>query len=144
MDVPLYGIALTLFAVLYLAIGIFLAYTIIITLIVMFLYLVLRNGRLPEDYQYSGRDATITLIFIGITWAIFTFLAPKSPIPFLGSGLTYSTTGYLPMQSVLLISVVVTVLFLAIFSVVQLGDSSGSGGQGQGDSGDKAKQGVGA
>jgi hypothetical protein len=118
MDVPLYAIALTVFAVLYLAIGVFLAYTIVITLLIMFLYLVLRYGKLPEDYPYGGRDVSITMIFIGVTWSIFTFLAPKSPIPFIGNGATYTTASTVPVASIIIIAFVVAVAFLVIFSFV--------------------------
>lgn len=140
MDVPLYAIALVIFAVLYLAIGVFLAYTLIFTLLIMFLYLVLRYGKLPEDYPYGGRDISITLIFIGVTWGIFTFLAPKNPIPFIGNGLTYTSPDAIPLNAILAIAFVLTIAFLVIFSFIgSRGSDMGSAGQGE-----KPKQGVGA
>lgn len=143
MDVPLYAIALTVFAILYLAIGVFLAYTLIFTLLIMFLYLVLRYGKLPDDYPYGGRDISITLIFIGVTWGIFTFLAPKSPIPFIGNGFTYTSPDSIPVDAILVIAFVLTIAFLVIFSFVgsrgqDLGAVSTSGGD------NKPKQGVGS
>jgi hypothetical protein len=148
MDVPLYAIALTVFAVLYLAIGVFLAFTLLITLFVMFLYLTLRYGQLPDDYPYGGRDISITMIFIGVTWAIFTFLAPKSPIPFIGNGLTYTTVTAVPITSIITIGVVVAIAFLIIFSFVgDRGNDLGFGAMGGADkrwSGEKKAQGVGS
>ncbi len=141
MDVPLYAIALTVFAVLYLAIGVFLAYTLLITLFLMFLFLVLRYGKLPEDYPYSDRDISITLIFIGVTWGIFTFLAPKSPIPFLGSGFTYTNPQTIPLDAIIIIAFVIAVTFLLIFSFTA-GQGHGEGISSGG--GEKPKQGVGA
>jgi hypothetical protein len=143
MDVPLYAIALTVFAVLYLAIGVFLVYTIVITLFVMFLYLVLRHGKLPEDYPYGTRDVSITMIFIGVTWAIFTFLAPKSPIPFVGAGFTYTPPATIPLSSILIIAFVVSVAFLVVFSFILRGEGEVGGRSGLG-SEEKPKQGVGA
>ena len=145
MDVPLYAIALIVFSVLYLGIGVFLAYVLIITLIVMFLYLAIRWGNVAENYPHGLGDTMITVIFIGVTWAIFTYLAPKNPIPFVGNGLTYSHTAFnlLPFAA---ISLVLIVVFLAIgaFIAKDLRGAMGSGGiSGQG--GDqKPKQGVGA
>ena len=118
MDVPLYAIALAIFAVLYLAIGVFLAYTLIITLLIMFAYLAIRHGNLAENYPHSVPDSLITVTFIGITWAIFTYLAPKNPIPFIGSGLTYNTSTNLPIVPVIAVTFVVAVVFLVILSFI--------------------------
>jgi hypothetical protein len=145
MDVPLYAIALIVFSVLYLGIGVFLAYVLIITLLIMFLYLALRWGNVAENYPHGLGDTMITVIFIGVTWGIFTFLAPKDPIPFVGIGLTYSksTFNILPFAAIALVMIVV---FLAIgaFIAKDIRGAMGSGGlSGQG--GDqKPKQGVGA
>jgi phosphatidylglycerophosphate synthase len=144
MDVPLYAIALTLFAVLYLAIGVFLAYALILTLMIMFLYLVLRYGNMPDDYPYSNRDITITMIFIGITWSIFTFLAPKSPIPFVGSGFTYTAPASIPVDSIIIIAFFVAIAFLVIFSFLPRDQSPGGAPMGGSGGQDKPKQGVGA
>lgn len=142
MDVPLYAIALTVFAVLYLAIGVFLAYTLLITLFLMFLFLVLRYGKLPDDYPYSDRDISITMIFIGVTWGIFTFLAPKTPIPFIGNGFTYTNGAFIPIDAIIIIGFAMAVIFLLIFSFTA-GHGSAGGGLSSG-GGEKPKQGVGA
>ena len=148
MDVPLYAIALVLFSVLYLAIGVYLAFVLIITLVVMFLYLAVRHGKLPENYPHGLGDTLITVIFIGVTWGIFTFLGPKDPIPFTGAGLTYihSPVSILPLVA---ISLVLIVIFLTIGSFIAkdlqgggLGASMGQQTPMGGDS--KPKQGVGA
>jgi phosphatidylglycerophosphate synthase len=118
MDVTLYAIALAVFAVLYLAIGVFLAFALIITLLILFLYLAVRYRDLPSGYPYSRGDAITTMIFIGITWAIFTFVSDKNPLPFIGSGLTYTTSGVVPINTILAIGFVVAVLFLGVFSVL--------------------------
>ena len=124
MDVPLYAIGLILFAVLYLAVGIFLVFVIVITLLVMLL---------------------ITVIFIGVTWGIFVFLGPKNPIPFLpsaGQGLMYGTTQFNAVPYIA-ISLVLVVVFLLIgaFIAPQFRDLLSKGGAG---GGEKPKQGVGA
>lgn len=152
MDVTLYAIALVVFSVLYLGIGVFLGYTLVITLVVMFIYLALRHGKLPENYPHGFGDTMITVIFIGVTWGIFTFLAPKSPIPFLptngATGFTY-TTAVIPFGSFVAIGLVLALAFLFIgaFFARELRQAVGGGGganapQGGGDN--KPKQGVGA
>lgn len=150
MDVPLYAIALAVFAVLYLAIGVFLAYTLIITLLIMFAYLAIRHGKLPEGYPYGLGDTMITVVFIGVTWGIFTYLAPKNPLPFVGNGLTYSPNPGIVFPSIILITFVLAVVFLVIraFIAKDVKDggmgSGGSPGSTQSPSDNKPKQGVGA
>ena len=145
MDVPLYAIALILFSVLYLGIGVYLAYVLIITLVVMFHYLTLRHGKLPENYPHGLGDTMITVIFIGVTWGIFTYLAPKAPIPFVGSGLTYGHS-QIELLPYIAISLVLIVIFLAIGAFIardlQGGFCGGSTSSSASDS--KPKQGVGA
>jgi|SRR5580658_3800329 hypothetical protein len=141
MDVTLYAIALAVFAVLYLAIGVFLAFTLIITLLVIFAYLVVRYRDLPANYPHSASDAITTMIFIGITWAIFTFVSDKSPLPFIGSGLTYTTQALVPVNTILAIGFVVAVLFLGVFSF--LASRKEGPGDSEPDSG-TPKQGVGS
>ncbi|MCI4352426.1 MAG: hypothetical protein L3K14_03455 [Thermoplasmata archaeon] len=116
MDVPLYALALAIFAILYLAIGVFLGFTLIIALVLLFAYLALRYGNLAENYPHSAPDSMITVIFIGITWAIFTYLGSKNPVPFVGNGLTYTPGTALPLPALIAISLVVAVAFLAIGS----------------------------
>jgi hypothetical protein len=118
VDVPLYALAIAIFAILYLAIGVFLGFTLIIALVLLFAYLALRYGNLAENYPHSAADSMITVTFIGITWAIFTYLAPKTPIPFVGNGLTYTPTPLLPLPALISISLVVAVTFLAIGAFV--------------------------
>lgn len=142
MDVPLYAIALAIFAVLYLAIGVFLAFAIIITLVIMFAYLAVRYRELPDNYPYSARDAITTMIFIGITWSIFVWVSDKNPVPFIGSGLTYTNSGLVPFDAILQIAFVVSVVFLLVFAFVAdriRGGPSTEAGEGSG-----PKQGVGA
>ena len=150
MDVPLYAIALILFAVLYLGIGIFLAYVLIITLIVMFLYLAIRWGNVAENYPHGLGDTMITVIFIGVTWGIFTFLAPKSPIPFLPtggqSGLLYTSGSSLPLGSFITIGFVIAIVFLVIgaFAARSLREATGGTTSASLGGESKPKQGVGA
>lgn len=126
MDVPLYALALAIFAVLYLAIGVFLGFTLIIALVLLFAYLAIRYGNLVENYPHSAADSLITVTFIGITWAIFTYLAQKSPVPFVGSTLTYTPAPLVPIPALIAITLVVSVAFLAIGSFVALDRSSGA------------------
>ncbi len=150
MDVPLYAIGLILFAVLYLAMGIFLGFVLVITLLMMLLYIGIRYGKLPDNYPHGPGDIMITVIFIGVTWGIFVFLGPKNPIPFLpsvGQGLTYGST-QLNVVPYIAISLVLVTIFLLIGAFVanQFRDiltRGGAGGGGGGDTG-KPKQGVGA
>lgn len=118
MDVPLYAIALAIFAVLYLAIGVFLAFTLLITLIILFAYLVVRYRELPQNYPYGAKDAATTMIFIGITWAIFTFVADKNPVPFIGKGFTYTNSSLIPVDAIIAIAFVVSIGFLMVFAFI--------------------------
>jgi heme/copper-type cytochrome/quinol oxidase subunit 2 len=143
MDVPLYAIALALFAVLYLAIGVFLAFTLLITLFIMFAYLVVRYRDLPANYPHSAADAATTMIFIGITWAIFTFVADKNPVPFIGAGLTYTSQALIPLNAIIGIAFVVSIVFLLIFAFIASRNRDGEAPEGE-SAGNRPKQGVGA
>lgn len=147
MDVPLYAIALVVFAVLYLGIGVWLAYALAITLIIMFMYLAIRHGKLPENYPHGLGDTLITIIFIGVTWGIFAYLAPKNPIPFVGQGLTYTASSNVPIGAFLQITVVLMLIFLVIGAFIandlrNLGGSTSGAAVLGGE--EKPKQGVGA
>ena len=141
MDVPLYAIALSVFAVLYLAIGVFLGITIMITLFIMLAYLAARHGKLPENYPHGLADSLITVTFIGVTWGIFTWLGPKNPVPFSGNGWTYTPVANVPITQIFEIALVLSVIFLIIFSFIanELRSPGASGGGAE-----KPKQGVGA
>jgi hypothetical protein len=149
MDVPLYAIALIVFALMYLALGVVLSVTLILTFVVLFLYLTLRHGKMPDNYPHGFNDALITAIFIGVTWGIFILLGPKSPIPFLpqnGSAI-YSATAILSFDVILSIGVVIAIIFLFIgaFLARQLKDGGGGGATSTtAQSESKPKQGVGA
>jgi hypothetical protein len=117
MDVPVYALALVTFALLYLALSVFLGIALVVALLVILVYLALRYPKLPEGYPHSRADAAITVIFIGVTWGIFSFLGPKNPIPFIGHGLTYAAPSY-PLSSVILIIVGMTLFFLTAFAFV--------------------------
>jgi hypothetical protein len=143
MDVTLYAIALAVFTVLYIAIGVFLAFALIITLLVMFAYLAVRYPGLPQSYPHSSSDAITTMIFIGVTWSIFTFVADKSPIPFIGTGFTYTNQSLVPFDAIVLIAFVVSIVFLLVFAFLASRREPSPGGGTPDDSG-KPKQGVGA
>ncbi len=144
MDVPLYAVALAVFALLYIAVTAFLVWAILFSLIVMFLYLTLRYGNVSENYPHSATDVSITAIFIGMTWGIFVFAGPKDPVPTIGSGFTYST-GTIPLSDILTISVALLIGFLVVYSFAaeKLSEARKVGG-GTTDESGKAKQGVGA
>ena len=145
MDVPLYAIALAVFAVLYIAVGVFLAYTLVITLLIMFAYLAIRHGKLPENYPHGLGDTLITVIFIGVTWGIFIYLAPK-PVPFIGNGLLYTPGANIPIAPVIAISLILSLVFLGIGAFVARDLPKASAGSGATAIGpeNKPKQGVGA
>jgi len=130
MDVPLYAIALIVFGGLYLGMGVFLAYAILLSLFAMYLYLVLRYERLPDGYPHGGADSLITTTFIGVTWGIFTLLGPKNPIPFVGNGLTYSNSTVVPFSSLIAIALVLLLGFVAVgaFVVPRMQGRPGGGG----------------
>ena len=146
MDVPLYAIALAIFAVLYIAIGVFLAYTLVITLMVMFAYLAIRHGKLPENYPHGLGDTLITVIFIGVTWGIFIYLAPKNPVPFIGTGLLYTANATIPLAPIIAISLVLSLVFLGIgaFIARDLPKATAGGGAVAIGPENKPKQGVGS
>lgn len=147
MDVTLYAIGLVLFAVLYLAIGIFLAFTLLITLVLMFLFLALRWGNVSQNYPHTVADSFITVIFIGVTWGIFVFVGPKNPVPFIGNGLTYATASAIPARDILAVAFVVAVGFLVVFSFAAryIAEShAGTRGAPPSTADSKPKQGVGA
>ncbi len=142
MDVPLYAIALAVFAVLYLAIGVYLGITLLITLFVMIAYLAARHGKLPDNYPYGLGDTLITVTFIGITWGIFTWLGPKDPVQFVGNGLTYTNSTAVPIGAIIAIAVILSIAFLVVFSFIARDLGQGPAAGASGDS--KPKQGVGA
>src|ERR1700683_2486883 len=150
MDVPLYAIALIVFALLYLALGVVLSVTLVLTFVILFLYLTLAHGKMPDNYPHGFSDALITAIFVGVTWGIFILLGPKNPIPFLpqNGSATYSAAGLLSINEILAIAVILAIVFLFIGSFLarQLKDSHSGGGAtsttAQSDS--KPKQGVGS
>jgi hypothetical protein len=142
MDVTLYAIALAVFTVLYIAIGVFLAFALIITLLILFTYLAVRYPGLPQSYPHSAADAITTMIFIGVTWAIFTFVADKTPIPFIGSGLTYTNQSLVPFDAIILITFVVSIVFLLVFAF--LASRKEGPDTAPPDDSSKPKQGVGA
>jgi hypothetical protein len=114
MDVPLYALALVSFVVLYLALSIFLAWSIIICLLIIISYLALRYGDLVKSYPFSLSDSITTITFIGITWAIFVFLGQKTPIPIVGNGLTYASLEPTYVSATITISIVLSFLFLIV------------------------------
>jgi hypothetical protein len=118
MDAYLYVVALAVFGILYLVLGVFLVFALLISLLAIFLYLVLRHSPLPEHYPFTAGDSIITVVFIGVTWGFFTLLGPKDPVPFVGSGLTYSTASPFLIDAVLIISVVALFVFLVIGALI--------------------------
>jgi hypothetical protein len=146
VDVPLYVVALLAFAILYLVLGVFLVFALFITLIFLFLYLALRYGNLAENYPQGFGDVMITIIFIGVTWAIFVLFGPKDPVPFVGSGLTYTAATGIPIDSVVAIGVIFSIAMLIIFSFAYYrGDRMGGpSGPPSSAADSKPKQGVGA
>ena len=148
MDVPLYAVGLTVFAILYLALTAFLIWAILITLIVMFLFLTLRYGNVSENYPHGAADVSITAIFIGITWGIFVFVGPKGPIPVVGNGFSYcsgSTSCLATSSTVIAVAAILLIVFLIVFSLAadKMAEAR-KGGGGTSDESGKPKQGVGA
>jgi hypothetical protein len=137
MDVPLYAIALTVFGALYLGLEVFLLYALIFSLIAMYLYLAIRYDHLPEGYPYGSTDTLVTATFIGVTWGIFTLLAPKAPIPFVGNGLTYANATLVPVGAAIEITVILLLCFVVVgaFIVPRMRERGKAPGTGSGGSG---------
>ncbi len=144
MDVPLYALALVAFGILYLVVGMFLVWVLLICLILVFLYLALRYHPLPDGYPFGAGDTLITAIFVGVTWGIFTLLAPKNPIPLIGNGLTYTSATAVPYSSIIGITILLLVGFLLIGAFVIPRLTSGGGSSGSEGSGGGGTQTVGA
>jgi hypothetical protein len=139
MDAYLYVVALAVFGVLYLVLGVFLVFAILLSLLAVFVYLVLRHSPLPEHYPFTASDSIITVVFIGVTWGVFTLLGPKNPVPFVGSGLTYTSQPALPINAVIVIGILALFTFLVIGALViprltKGGRSGGAGGAKSSDS----------
>lgn len=153
MDIPLFGLALLTFAVMYLALTFFLFWTIIIAVFVILVFLAVRWKSVAENYPHGLGDTLTLVVLVGITWVLFIFLGPKDPVPVLGGmggypeGLTYGTP---PWGTVFTIAVVFAFILLIFFAVLipilqgrmQVGGGGGGGGDLGG--GGKAKVGVGA
>jgi glucan phosphoethanolaminetransferase (alkaline phosphatase superfamily) len=135
MDVPLYALALVAFGILYLVVGMFLIWVLLICLILIFLYLVLRYHPLPDSYPFGASDTMVTAIFVGVTWGIFTLLAPKNPIPLIGSGLTYTSSTAVPYSAIIGITLLLLIGFLLIGAFVIPRLTTGGGSSGGGESG---------
>src|SRR5271154_4097758 len=118
MDAYLYVVALAVFGGLYLVLGVFLVFALLLSLLAVFVYLVLRHSPLPEHYPFTAGDSIITVVFIGVTWGVFTLLGPKDPVPFLGSGLTYTTPSAFLIDAVIIIGVLALLTFLVIGALV--------------------------
>jgi hypothetical protein len=144
MDAQLYVLGLAVFGVLYLVLSVFLVFALLLSLLALYLFLVLRYGKLPDDYPYGTADTMVTTMFLGVTWGVFMLLGPKNPVPFIGSSFTYSTT-VLPVGGILTISIVVLLVFLVVGAVVipRMSDRGGTGGRG-GSGGQQGQQTVGA
>jgi hypothetical protein len=143
MDAYLYVVALAVFGILYLVLGVFLVFALLISLLAIFVYLVLRHSPLPEHYPFTAADSIITVVFIGVTWGVFTLLGPKNPVPFVGSGLTYSAQPTLPIDAVLVISVFALFIFLVIGALIMPRLTKG-GRSGGGSGGSPGQQSTGA
>jgi hypothetical protein len=153
MDVPLYAVALIVFALLYLALSVVLSITLVVVLIILFLYLTLRHGKMPDNYPHGFSDALITAIFIGVTWGIFILLGPKTPVPFLPEGgvVTYAPLAPAALDAIISVTVLLSIVFLFVGALIarNLKEAGGSGSGGAtttttAQSESKPKQGVGA
>lgn len=144
MDVGLYILAMLTFAILYLALGVFLLWVLVLTFVVIFGYLAIRYKDVSNNYPHGVGDSMITLLFISITWSLFVFLGPHPP-EFLGSGLTYGvTTDWGWIAAIALIVVIIMMCIMAILLPYLEGKMSSGGGGGGGDEGKGPKVGVGA
>jgi phosphatidylglycerophosphate synthase len=141
MDIGLYGVALISFATLYLGLSVFLLWTLVIAVLVVFSYLAVRYKDVRENYPHSVGDSLTTLLFISITWLMFVLLGPK-PVPSWGQGLIYGENPVWQwVGAILLVAVFVLMMIMGVLIPYLEGKVSGGGGGG--DSG-KAPQGVGA
>ena len=144
MDIPLFGLALLTFAVLYLGLNVFLFWAIVITFLVIMMYLAIRYKSVAENYPHGLGDTLTLVVLVAITWVLFVFLGPKNPLPFIGAGLVSSQPDWGLITAVALVFIFLVMILFAILIPVLQGRMSMGGGGGDDMGGGKPKMGVGA
>ncbi len=154
MDIPLFGLALLTFAVLYLGLSVFLFWTLIITIVIIMMFLAIRWRSVAENYPHGLGDTLTLVVLVSITWVLFVFLGPKDctpatcfgsndGVPFWGSGMTYAAP---PWTVIIQITIIFIFLVLILFAVLipYLQGRMQIGGGGGDDGGGRGKVGVGS
>jgi hypothetical protein len=147
MDIMLFALCLLTFACCYLALTIYLFWTLVITMLVIITFLAIRWRSVAENYPYGINDSIVLLALVSVTWVLFVFLGPKDPVPFLGgfngpNGLTYGSPPWGVVTAIAIIFIFLILIIMAIL-IHYLQGRLGSPGGG-GDDGGRAKVGVGA
>ncbi|MDE1822235.1 MAG: hypothetical protein KGJ23_14190 [Euryarchaeota archaeon] len=155
MDIPLFGLALLTFAILYLGLSVFLLWTLVITGFILMAWLAIRWRAVGENYPHGLGDSLTLLVLVSITWILFVFLGPKEcsyytcngsndGVPFMGNGLTYIDPPWHVITEILIFFIfLILILFAVIIPVLQHRMTLGGGGGGD-EGGGKGKVGVGA
>jgi hypothetical protein len=151
MDIPLFGLALLTFAVMYLALTVFRFWTIVFSIMVILLFLAIRWRSVAENYPHGLGDTLTLVVLVGITWILFIFLGPKDPVPVLGGmggypeGLTYGTPPWGTIFTIAVVFAFILMIFFAVLIPILQGRMSvGGGGGGDSMGGGKPKIGVGS
>jgi hypothetical protein len=134
MDTALFVIALILFAALYIGIGVYLLWSLLITLMVLMAYMAARYKNVAENYPYNMTETLTSVLLIATTWTVFIIVGPKDPLPFIGSSFTY-TSPTAEVVSGVIDAVIVFVFILLIVMAVLVPWLERSGMQGAGGGG---------
>lgn len=140
MDNTLFILALVVFAALYIGLGVFLLWTLVITIIVILAYLTGVYKHVVDNYPYNAGENLTTVLLVATTWVVFIIVGPK-PVQFWGDSLFYAPP---PMDFISSIAAVLIVFAFVIFIVlaVIIPHFERRGGMGQG--GGQGDQTVGA
>jgi heme/copper-type cytochrome/quinol oxidase subunit 2 len=142
LDFFLFVLLLVGFSVLYVALSVYLLYTIIILLILALFYIVIKFPRGKEDWPWGFTDNLYTVGMSNVIIIVFILVVPS--IPFLGSTLQYPSPSEpegwnLTFSSrdpylVLMIILIMGMMYLFVFAILvpymqrQIHEASGGGG----------------
>ncbi len=137
MDNTLFILALLVFATLYIGLGVYLLWTLVITILVILAYLTGVYKHVLDNYPYNAGENLTTVLLIATTWVVFIVVGPK-PVQFWGPSLFYAPPPeafFASIAAVLVIFAFVVFIILAIIlpHYERRGGMGASGGGSQGD-----------
>ncbi|MCL4325115.1 MAG: hypothetical protein M1144_06630 [Candidatus Thermoplasmatota archaeon] len=138
MDTTLFMIALVAFAALYIGIGVFLLWSLLITMMVILAYLAARYGHVVENYPYNVSETLTSILLIATTWVVFIIVGPK-PFTVAGSTEIYTTLAEDIFSSIAAVVIVFAFVVFIILAVLvphfERRGGMGAGGSGGGEGG---------